>query len=41
VDVLDPAVGALPVLDETGQAHPLHTFWARGTAVIVFLRHFG
>lgn len=40
-DTLDPAIGNLPLLDEAGQAHPMQELWAKGTAVIAFLRHFG
>lgn len=38
---LDAAIADLPLLDEAGQAHPLRDLWAKGTAVVVFLRHFG
>jgi hypothetical protein len=31
----------LTVLDEQGKAVELGTFWAKQTAVLVFLRHFG
>jgi hypothetical protein len=41
LEMIEPAVGALPLLDEAGRTRPLRDLWSTGTAVVVFLRHFG
>ncbi|MFZ2490633.1 MAG: hypothetical protein WA208_04025 [Thermoanaerobaculia bacterium] len=40
-ELLEPAIAALPLLDQTGASRPLRDLWAGGTAVVIFLRHFG
>lgn len=38
---IDPATGALPVLDLEGTPRPLASLWEARPAVLVFVRHFG
>jgi hypothetical protein len=40
-DLLAAALGQITVLDETGTAVPLGSFWAKRLVVLAFVRHFG
>jgi len=40
-DLLAAALGQITVLDETGTAVPLGSFWATRPVVLAFVRHFG
>jgi len=41
MDHIDPAIGSLTVLPLEGPVVRLDSFWARRTALLVFVRHFG
>ena len=40
-DLLAAALAQMTVLDETGTAVPLGSFWAKRPVVLAFVRHFG
>ena len=40
-DLLAAALGQMTVLDETGAATSLGSFWAKRPVVLAFVRHFG
>jgi hypothetical protein len=40
-DLLAAALGQMTVLDETGTAVSLGSFWVERPAVLAFVRHFG
>jgi len=40
-DLLAAALAQMAVLDETGAAVPLGSFWTKRPVVLAFVRHFG